>query len=337
MRIFLNPDINIEYSSYYIQGMYNLFGFNNIYFDCKYFSQVEGSLNLNFVTIDDYGVETNYSIDYNDNSLIETLSYKWCKTYAKLNFRKSNFFNDYDSKIIIIAPGYAIRIWSFYQIIVHSILNFFITKKQPLKIYLKNYVKQFRLAPLSFYEDCAKIPSKINYIFSVNTLWNSDEWVQNDNTVNKMRLNFYLAAKSFSAIQSELGFVYSQNKNTNLIYAPFILEKPITKLEYILKTKDSVLVFNTPAWDQCHGWKLAEYLALGKAIISTPFYNELPFPLEHGKHIHFVSGSIEEIQQAIHKIIYDKDYREKLQLGARKYYLDYVQPNQVIKYIINNK
>ena len=52
-------------------------------------------------------------------------------------------------------------------------------------------------------------------------------------------------------------------------YKDFIYENRLSMDEYIKKTKESVLVFNTPSVCECHGWKLAEYLCMGKAIIST--------------------------------------------------------------------
>ena len=41
--------------------------------------------------------------------------------------------------------------------------------------------------------------------------------------------------------------------------------------EWISKTKQSAIVFNTPAFWSCHGWKLGEYLAMGKCIISVRY------------------------------------------------------------------
>ena len=66
------------------------------------------------------------------------------------------------------------------------------------------------------------------------------------------------------------------------------LTKGVCMTEWMHKTKMSEVVFNTPAFWECHGWKLGEYLALGKAIISTPLSNDLPYPLEHGKNIYMI-------------------------------------------------
>ena len=97
------------------------------------------------------------------------------------------------------------------------------------------------------------------------------------------------------------------------------------------KTKRSVLVFNTPAFWDCHGWKLGEYLAMGKCIVSTELSNDLPFPLEHGKNIHFVENDKDEIKEAIKYIIRHPDYRIKLENGARLYWEQYGTPEASLK------
>jgi glycosyltransferase involved in cell wall biosynthesis len=106
-----------------------------------------------------------------------------------------------------------------------------------------------------------------------------------------------------------------------------------TLKDYIEKTKLSAFVFNTPAVLNCHGWKLGEYLAMGKAIISTPLSNEVPGELKHGKNIHVIANN-EEMGTAINLLLRDTTYRKSLEAGARKYYLNYADPAAVIKNIL---
>lgn len=115
-----------------------------------------------------------------------------------------------------------------------------------------------------------------------------------------------------------------------------IFSKRYTIKSYIKKTKLSEIVFNTPAVLNCHGWKLGEYLAMNKAIISTPLLNELPENLVHGENIHIISN-VKELEFAINLLLKDKDYRKLLEAGAKKYYLKYVSPQSVIKNILKNQ
>jgi glycosyltransferase involved in cell wall biosynthesis len=95
------------------------------------------------------------------------------------------------------------------------------------------------------------------------------------------------------------------------------------------------MVFNTPSVHNCHGWKLGEYLAMGKAIISTPISNELPEELKHGENIHIIQTT-RELENAVSLLLTDKDYREKLSRGASTYYSKYASPELIIQNLIQN-
>ena len=86
------------------------------------------------------------------------------------------------------------------------------------------------------------------------------------------------------------------------------------------------MVFNTPAFWNCHGWKLAEYLALGKAIVSTDLSNDLPAPLVNGENIHITDNSQEAIGKSILFIMNNIEYRDKLGNNARRYWEKYGTP-----------
>jgi len=100
--------------------------------------------------------------------------------------------------------------------------------------------------------------------------------------------------------------------------------------EYVWKLQRSAVAFNTPAVDGCLGWELAEYLALGKAIISTPLGRRMSAPLEHGRHAHFVDGSPGSIAEALGLILESRDYRERLERNARDYFLEHFSPERCI-------
>ena len=72
---------------------------------------------------------------------------------------------------------------------------------------------------------------------------------------------------------------------------------------------------------------------MGKAIISTPLTREMPSPLVHGKHVHYVD-SVEEIFEAVVKINSDENYRKQLEEGARTYYEEWIAPEVVIQRLI---
>ena len=324
-RVYIDPRANIEYSAYYIQGLYEVFGRRNVTFSLDHFATLPDYTNLNFI-IHTGDSSVKYTVDYNDVCAVNKTAYAWCNYYGKINLR-AGLFDDYQQKIVNIPPGFGIRIWgllpSLWVCFRNMVQTGFYSKR-----FVSGYIKQIRHLPITAYTPDS---AKLDYAFSFNTLWNSDEWIKNDETVNQMRYNFYKAITEQPGVRSEVGFIYSMKRNTNALFQQFVTDKWIPKKEYLQKTKQSVLVFNTPAWDLCHGWKLAESLALGKAIISTPLANELPVDLTHGQHIHFTTGTVTDTKQAIERLLTNRIYRESLEKAARRYYTEFVQPRMVIK------
>jgi glycosyltransferase involved in cell wall biosynthesis len=184
---------------------------------------------------------------------------------------------------------------------------------------------------LSIY-NYSHLPFEKNYVFLIASIWHKTTAY-----VNLDRANFIRACKMNSNIQFEGGLI---DIGYECDYIKDLDELKIGNVkvklsEYIQKTQKSNFVFNTPSVGRCHGWKLAEYLCMGKAIISTPLSNNLPFPLVHGKNIHFVEENLESIKAAIDYLLKNHDYVKQLEKGALEYWNDFGAPQKVIQNIIS--
>ena len=182
--------------------------------------------------------------------------------------------------------------------------------------------------PLSAYENSTN--SKDDYVFFLSTLWYSDTWNKNDEGVNLRRAYFIRVCKKILGNKFEGGLL-GDSSSSNELFSDVLCHNRESFSSWLEKTKQSALVFNTPAFWDCHGWKLGEYLALGKCIVSTPLSNDLPHRLEHGKNIHFVENSEIAMQEAIEYILSHPEYRHKLEQGARKYWDQYGTPKASLK------
>jgi len=328
MKIIVDSKYNMQYCSFYLQGLFELFGWENIRFDHKPFVLLKNSgYNFNFIIHTNLN-EIKYTIDFNDFNIVDLDSYCWTDVYGKVN---ANFaitsIKDYP-KLISMAPGFGIQMthWVGYSIcILLSIFNFdsFIDFKKTFGR-VKNQF--FSRCPLKIYESINNI--KKNYIFHLSTLWNSNNENNNNENVNLNRYNFIITCKSIDNIVFDGGLINKYNNITKEVkFINATCNEEISHLEYVNKTKKSIIVFNTPAYCNCHGWKLGEYLAMGKAIISTPLSNDLPYPLEHGKNIYFIkNNSKNEIKKALLFILDNPNYRKQLELGAKVYWSTYCTP-----------
>jgi glycosyltransferase involved in cell wall biosynthesis len=150
---------------------------------------------------------------------------------------------------------------------------------------------------------------------------------------NQYRVNFIKACESIEDIQFEGALIRKDDFIVPGYDYPKINSRYPLRV-WLDKVKESMVGYVTHGVQGSLTPKLAEYLACGKAIICTPLKREMPVPLEHGEHVHFVHGSVESIVEAIRLIRGDDAYRAKLEWNARDYYLKYLQPEQVIRRIL---
>jgi hypothetical protein len=349
LKVFIDPSNRIKYSSYYIKGLEDFFGKKNISFSSKYFNDLNRKTEshsfdhyMAFVIVKDKTIKK-IIIDFRDKITIKQNAYKWCDKYAKINFNKSLTEDQYLEKIISIPPGFGIKLWGFWKTSYYSILNLVRCKLSPLesikihfmdyygmyfrRTYIENYYKN-----KSGYLKWKTAGLNNTYIFFISTLWQHDNCVTGTNVLRK---KFIDLCKMNEKIEFEGGFYSNASHPQYNEYKDIIFLDRYSIDEYIKKTKLSSFVFNTPAVFNCHGWKLGEYLAMGKAIISTPISNEMPEELIHGKNIHIVNNN-DELEEAINLLVNDEEYRKNLEMGTNSYYEKYASPKNVIKYILKD-
>jgi hypothetical protein len=326
VSIIIDPACNFLYSSYYLKGIFDLFP-TEFTFSSKPFLGLKYGLHTHLLSFI-YNENSNSKkvvIDFGDSTEISDEFLHWTDIYGKINL-KMPLKSEIDSaKIVSLAPSFGLKLLNKPQAVFNALLNFGKCYKRTVSFrsYLSNYLSSSNRLPL-FGEP--EYNTNNNYVFFLSTYWESQD------ITNNFRINFIKACKNNSDITFEGGLV-SEKKVSNEL-AVSISNLRIDYKTYISKIRRSSFVFNTPAYHLCHGWKLSEYLALGKAIISTPISNMLPSPLEHEKNIYYVSGETNDIEKAIKLLSVNHNLRKRLEKGAYEYYLNYVQPKQVIRKLL---
>lgn len=345
IKVFLDPRSRILYSSYYILGLIAVFGKRNITFSSKHFKDLNRILDSNsydhYMPVVIYKFDLLFKkiiIDFRDKSTIKEYAYKWCDIYAKVNFNRVSTEEKYLDKIISIPPGFGIKIWNLPQTIFYCIYLFLLCKGSPLvsiKNYLADFYSQSKRQSITYYlKNKSKkfvVDDSKPYVFMVATLWPHQNCKEGTNLLRK---SFIESCKRLNCF-FDGGFFINDLDPQYYEYKDIASMNYCSHKEYIDKTKLSTIVFNTPSVHNCHGWKLGEYLILGKAIISTRISNELPEPLIHGENIHIVE-KVEDLEKEINYILFNPEYRKKLQNGALSYATKYVLPDAVIKYIFKS-
>ncbi|MEP7317406.1 MAG: hypothetical protein ABI921_01655 [Panacibacter sp.] len=323
-KVYIHAACNVFYASYYIAGMKLFFGKRNVYFNVSRFPRFNEDLFA--AIIETQGLQKKIIIDFLDDSKINNDALSWCDIYGKVNLEKSTYDNQpQPAKIIPVGPYFSIRIWNLSTTVYYAISNFLKAYKvlHGYKKFLSNYKQQYSRSPIDAYTPGKSLN---NYVFMLNSIWKRSPQTNNN------RLSFIKACKSIKELAFEGGFAPRQNKDFTDFDA-YTTSKWYPVKSYIEKTKQSAVVYNTPAVLGCHGWKLGEFLAMGKAMISTPLSRLMPADLINQVHYYEVNDST-NYAEAIQQLLIDDALRQKLERNARDYYEKYLSPQQVIAGII---
>jgi hypothetical protein len=348
-KIYIDPRCMFNYASYYILGCAEVLKNENrggVKFDIAHFKDIHYNekkyrQGMCIVLENQNHIKKNIYIDFHDSNSILDEMYSWSDVYAKINIDKNTDLTN-KNKLFPIGPGFGIKIYNYPQLFMNLFLNYNkgckfndISLFRNFRDYLYTNVRR-----LEYETYHSEMPSLDNYVFTMSTLWYDRK---TDATTNHYRNIFIRESKKQSQF-FEGGFFYISNKDVIQEYPPyaryeeefkdFIFHKRISPKEYVNKTKQSTIVFNTPAVGGCHGWKLGEYLCMGKAIISTPLNNLMPEQFLPGVHYHLVNNEF-EIGTAIKLLLNDSQYRGKLEKSAKKYFDDFLSPEKVIQLIYN--
>ena len=331
MKIIINPGGNIEYKSFYIIGLERMFGRANISYSSLPFldlpSAVRNDKDMLFVT-EHAGKQRRYFISCNDFYKINDAAWQWADVYGSVNVNWEKTDKKYWSKMVSLCPSFGVKCYSLPRAAYHALLNYRAGngtlrhclgrhRHMTTRLEYENYVQKRE----SQYDP--------NYLFFLSTLWNSDEWNRNDEGVNLTRVHYIRAAKH---VMQDMGGVFEggfaslgSERSSEQLFADCLYHS-VPMNEWFEKTQQSALVFNTPAFWNCHGWKLGEYMAMGACVLSTPLSNDLPAPLLHGEHIHIVENSQEAMEDAIRYILTHPEYNMKLRTNLRAYWQKYGTP-----------
>jgi glycosyltransferase involved in cell wall biosynthesis len=320
-KVYIYGLCNVYYDSFYIQGIKEIFP--EIEFNVSKFPDFDQGTFAFIIAKDGY--ETKIIIDSRDTNEIDFETFYWCDKYGKVNYNKELIPLEGQNKIIAIGPSFGIKIWNLFETTFFAIYHLikFNAKIRNKREFIANYWRQYKRFPLGHY---FPLNSKKNDVFFMSSIW------KKENVTNNFRATFIKACIEDENLNFEGGFAPRKDGN-NIGYDSLLYPKRILLKRYLSKTKNSAFVFNTPAVLSCHGWKLAEFLALGKAIISTPHKNSMPEPLEDNVHLVYVEN-IEDIEKRIKILVSDLVFKRKLEINSRDYFMRNLEPKVVINKLL---
>lgn len=327
--IYVDPAYNALYATFYLKGLYELFGKENIRYSNKPFMNLRyDSESHVFAFVIN---EKKYAIDFADsNNIFYTKFLEWADVYGKVNYNEKYVPRWYNAKIVKCGCNFGVGMTDNKFVAAWDAFRKWLMCRNRLDYNWRIFLSRHIMSSKRKKQIC-DIAEKNNYIFFVSTLW----WGQKK--VNQSRINFIRACKQLEAqglIRFEGGLVPDAEQDTAGIEDVLMTER-IPYNEYVRKVQESYISFNTPAYFDCHGWKLPEYISMGKVILSTPFVNELPQPLKHKENIYFTTDhSVESIKSALLELIEDKEIYANVKRGVKQYWQEYMCDKKSIEHLI---
>lgn len=275
--------------------------------------------------VPDAGGATGF-VSLHDHARVNELARRWARVYAMVNVTDDDVRAGH---AVPIGPLFGVRLRAPKLSLRHvtAAARHELARRKARSagtVLLDGWKHHRRRAPISAYVPRASDP---DYVFYAAWPWTKHP------EVNPPRARFVEACLRAPGLTFEGGFAPRRHG-----YVPEATGLSATRRfpirEYLSKQARSAVAFNNPAVHGCLGWKLGEFLALGKAIVTLPLQRALPAPLEHGVHVHVVDGSDASLDDALERLRRDHAYRHALEQGARAWYEEYLAPEVVARRLL---
>lgn len=311
MRPEVGSSLDAHYTGFYVEGLRRTFGS---------YRWVKPHLPLSHPALTAVVNGLRIYIDADDPPTIDEAGLEWCDVYGKVNAMDQT-----SAKVVPIGPGFGVRAWRLPQLVPAMAQTMSLCGPGRVRV-ARGFWRQWRYAQPE--DQMCSSTAEEGYVFFVSSIWAKEP------AANEARRHFMESAERHADV-FEGGFA-PRVDGRSYGMERWTMDRRVSYEDYLRRTRASALVFSTPAVAQCHGWKLAEYLALGKAVVQTPLTRLMPAPLEHGIHVHIAGASEDEIDDAVRLILRDAAYRHRLEVGARDYYQRYLAPQAVVQRLLTH-
>lgn len=324
------PRFMPAYGSMFYAGLRRFVRPDRITYDRTGFSQkrLRGTRGFS-LTLQAGGLTRRLHYDLHDPKECDLEMLEWCDVYAKVNVDFTAVPEHLRHKIHVVGPTFGVRIWDTRATLSHAFQTLWALGPYPPRLQL-SHLHLYRLTLQRGFEDWySPGPTDPDYVFF--TAW---AWAKHPE-VNPPRAEFVRIAQRMPGLRFDGGFA-PRRRGSMPELSDVTAPSKFRFYDYLDRMKRSCVAFNTPAVHRCLGWKLGEFLALGKAIISLPLPGEVPEPLVHGEHMHFVSGDAAETSDALSRLRSDHAYRRKLERNARDYYERLLSPPAMVGRVLRS-
>lgn len=167
----------------------------------------------------------------------------------------------------------------------------------------------------------------------------TEKWKQSLEFANKNRLEYVRVLRETYGERAIAGFsadFLSQKLCPELIISGELTERR----KYLKEIKKNYICITSEGLHQSIGWKFAEYIAAGKAIVTEPLAYETTGYIENGKN-YFVYNNTKELVEACDTLLNNIDLVHEMGKDNINYYNEHLRPDMIVldslKIVLNNK
>ncbi len=228
-----------------------------------------------------------------------------------------------------------------YPISLNWNVSFFLN---PLEWKNTNYIKTLMRKivfrnDISYYEKRSKI--KKNTILFMCRLWdekgteikNSEDLALERKQINETRINIIRTLKRKYGSYFTGGVEDSEVSRE--LCPDLILSRKITnRRNYMRIMRESAICIATTGLHQSIGWKFAEYVASGKAIVSEPLKYDVIGDLKSGEN-YLTFSTTKECINAVDKLLLNAELYDSMCKANQTYYYNYQRPDKQMEYVLD--
>jgi hypothetical protein len=317
VKVDVMPWFSPEYYAFFWQGLAEEFGAENLRVTRKGFPDATDSAVADWR--DSLFLRTmgrRIWISANDHQTVRPEAAAWADVMGAVNVADAKTARP-------LGPAFGVRTWGARES-VRLAAEFLRWRKPPTVAYralIATLYRQHTRLPIREYQPAPPAPSSAPAVYL-------GSWWGKHLEANVERVAFLRAARRTLG-RVDGGLVSEMPLPADVAD---LSTRRVSQRTYIELIRRSLLVFNHPAVHGCLGWKLGEFLALGKAVITTPIDNALPAPLVHGEHWHVTT--LDGLDDAIDRIARDDVYRRRLEIGGRRWWEQHGTPRAMIRRVL---
>lgn len=297
------------------------------------------SLQGMFVVIND-SITIFYDTTDGENVLTEALLV--ADLYFKRSYRKDAIFDIYKDKIFSLGLNYEVHTGNFDKL---ELGRFFLnpriykSPKHMIKSVLRNLHLNFQPTTKTMYAPPA--PSQEPKVLFMARTWdpenypaglsaeNVENWKQICNEINQTR------ASVIGLLRKNLGDRFyggfSPGNHSVKHFGPYLLQdaSASAKADYIRILRDYPICIASTGLYNSIGWKLAEYVAFSKAIVSEKLYYEVPGDFSRDKN-YLEFETADQCVEQTYVLLEDNEKRAQMMENNHQYYRDYLAPDKLV-------